>query len=375
MDRSQLNIATRPVAHIDLGKLRTNVHIIRSHVPTGHPIMATIKADAYGHGLVEIGAALANDHVEWLAVATGEEALALVQADVTTPILVLTPVLDPKLVATLASHHVRLTVTDGHVLDVYEASGARTALHVHIKVDTGMGRLGWQPTDPELVQTAQRAAKQHTLEGCFTHFARSDEEDGRAATLLQLEKFFDAIDQFARAGITGLLRHAANTAATFAFPETHFDLVRSGIALYGYNPSHDIASQHGTLVPIARVDAPVVSSRRVPAGTPVGYGGSFVAPEAGFLHTVRFGYADGYPRVLRGPSRIDVHGETFPVTGRVCMDQIMFMSGSEIPLGTPVTVFGGPNFTANDLADAAGTVSYEILTSLGNRVERRYVNR
>lgn len=366
---------THPVAHIDFGKLRTNVQIIRSHVPEKHPVMATIKANAYGHGLVPIAQALAEDHLEWLAVATGEEALALVQAGITTPILVLTPVLDSALVAQLAPHGVRLTATDDHVLNVYEASGAGRTLHLHLKIDTGMGRLGWQPADPQLLSTATRAAKQHTLEGCFTHFARSDEADGQAATRLQLERFLDAIDRLATVGISGLLRHAANTAATFAYPETHLDLVRSGIALYGYDPSHDVASTHGHLVPIARVDAPVVSSRPVPAGSTVGYGGTFVAPASGYLHTVRFGYADGYPRVLQGSALIDVHGATFPLTGRVCMDQIMFMSNEEIPLGTPVTVFGGPNFTADHLADAAGTVSYEMLTSIGNRVERRYVNR
>lgn len=364
----------RPVAHIDLAKLRRNVTTIQAHLSGDQPVMATIKANAYGHGLVPIAQALIDTGITWLAVATGEEAEALLQAGITANILVLTPVLDPELVQRIGTSGVRLTVTDEHVLSVYEASGLGTKLHLHIKVDTGMGRLGWLPSDPGLVSTAIHAAQRHTLEGCFTHFARSDEADGEAATLAQLARFEEAIEQLAHAGITGLIRHAANTAATFAFPQTHLDMVRSGIALYGYNPSADVHSQHGTLEPIAYVEAPLVSSRPVPAGTTVGYGGRFVAEQAGFLHTVRFGYADGYPRVLSAPPLVAAGGQLYAVTGRVCMDQIMFMSEEELPLGMPITMWGGPGFTADHLGALAGTVSYEVLTSLGNRVDRHYVN-
>ena len=344
---------SRPVAHIDLAKLRRNVGIIKAHIPGNQPVLATIKANAYGHGLVPIAQALAQTGITWLAVATGEEAQALLRAGIDTNILVLTPVLDAALVSEIGAQGVRLTVTDEHVLSVYEASGLGSELHLHLKVDTGMGRLGWRPNDPGLVSTAIHAAQRHTLEGCFTHFARSDEADGEAATQGQLAWFAEALEQLAFAGITGLIRHAANTAATFAYPETHLDMVRSGIALYGYNPSSDVHSRHGTLEPIAHVEAPLVSSRPVPAGTTVGYGGRFVAEQDGFLHTVRFVYA---------------------VTGRVCMDQMMFMSEEELPLGLPITMWGGPGFSADQLGALAGTVSYEILTSLGNRVDRHYVN-
>lgn len=365
---------TRPVAHIDLAKLRRNVATIAAHLTGDQPIMATIKANAYGHGLVPIAQELVNTGITWLAVATGEEAQTLRNAGIDTNILVLTPVLDPNLVREIGASGVRLTLTDEHVLAVYEASGLGNELKLHIKVDTGMGRLGWQPSDPGLVSTAIHAAKRHTLEGCFTHFARSDEADGKAATMKQLAKLEQALEQLAFAGITGLIRHAANTAATFAYPETHLDMVRSGIALYGYNPSSDVHSRAGTLEPIAHVEAPLVSSRPVPAGTTVGYGGRFIAEQDGFLHTVRFGYADGYPRVLSAPPLVAASGQLYAVTGRVCMDQMMFMSEEELPIGTPITMWGGPGFSADHLGALAGTVSYEVLTSLGNRVDRHYVN-
>lgn len=365
----------QPVAHIDLEKLRTNVRIIRKHIDPGHPLMATIKANAYGHGLTTIGEALEADNVEWLAVATGEEALALREAGIATKILVLTPVLDATLIAQLAELGVRLTATDEHVLRLYELSGAGKQLHVHLKVDTGMGRLGWMPSDPEMISTAAQADAAHTLEGVFTHFGRSDENQGREATYIQLDRFEQALSKLSEININGLIRHTANTAAAFMYPESHYDLVRSGIALYGYNPSDAVHSQHDELQPIARVEAPIVSSRPVPTGTTIGYGSTMITDRSLYLHTVRFGYADGYPRVVNAPPFVSARNDLHPVSGRVCMDQIMFTSEEQLPIGEPVTIFGGPDYTADNLAASAGTVNYEMLTSLGNRVVRNYLNR
>ena len=357
-----------PTATVSLDALRHNVARVRSHLQPETQLLAAVKANAYGHGAVRVARHFAACGVTHFGVATAGEALELRAGGVTRPILIFSPVYQN--IPELVDYGVSLTVADTHSLDAAKVSGVRAK--VHLKVDTGMGRLGlgWR----EAVELAKHvdAAENLVLEGVWTHFAASDEAD-RAFTEGQLEAFTLFLEGLREHGIDPGLVHAANSAGIFAYPEAHFDLVRPGIALYGYHSSEVVAALEKDLQPALTLTAPVTFVKRVKAGTPVSYSGLWRAPRDTTVATVRVGYADGYPRLLTNKGEVGFKGELKPVAGRVCMDQTMVDVGdAEVEVGDRVTLFGPGGLDAETLAGRVGTISYDLLVSLSSRVERVY---
>ncbi|HKI57210.1 MAG TPA: alanine racemase [Trueperaceae bacterium] len=363
-----------PVATIDLAALEHNLTRLRSYLRPETGVLAAVKADAYGHGAAAVAARLQRAGVTWFGVATPREALALREAGIDDDILLFGPVYDGATVRRLADADVALTLADADGLAALQAARAGRAVRVHLKVDTGMGRLGlpW-PRAARVAQAADRAAD-IALEGVWTHLARAD-EPGRSPTLTQLERFERLLAALRQDGIEPGLRHVANSAGLIAFPEAHYDLVRPGIGLYGYHSGDAVAALEQDLRPVMRLRAPVTFVKRVGAGTPVSYGGTWAADEETTIATVRAGYADGYPRLLSSKGTAGLHGRQVSVVGRVCMDQLMLDAGDlDVRPGDIVTLWGPlPGPTAESLARGIGTIAYELLTRVSPRVPRRYL--
>jgi alanine racemase len=361
-----------PVAHVDLDAIRHNLARVRARIAEGAKVLAAVKADAYGHGLAPVSRALEAAGVAFFGVATPAEAMALREAGVRAGVLLLSPVREPATIARLVEADVSLTATDAASLDAYARADAPGQHRLHLKVDTGMGRLGRPWRDAAELAKAIDRRPNWLLEGVWTHFAASDDED-RSYTLGQIAAYRNALEALEAAGLTPALRHAANSAAIVAYPEAEFDMVRPGICLYGYHSSDVVAALEPDLRPAMRLAAPVTFVKRVAAGTSVSYGNLWRAPQATTVATVRIGYADGYPRPLSGNAWVSILGERRPVVGRVCMDQIMVDVGDlDVAPGDEVTLWGPPGPDAERLARAIGTVSYELLTGVGTRVERAY---
>ena len=359
-----------PHATVSLKTLSHNVAVLRSRLRPETGLLAPVKADAYGHGAVATARHLETQGVAWFGVATASEALELRRGGVSGRILIFTPVYEE--LAELIAHGVALSVVDSTSAEAVVRAAAGQRAHVHLKVDTGMGRLGGG-TESTLATAKQLArAPSVELEGLWTHFACSDEPD-RGYTDLQLARFCEAATALERAGIDVPLKHTANSAATVAYPESHFDLVRPGIAVYGYHSSPHSATFAPELTPAMTLTAPVTFVKRVYKGQSVSYGGLWTAPDDTTVATVRFGYADGYPRALstHPAAQVRLHGQLRPIVGRVCMDQVMVDTGTlDVQVGDRVVIFGPEGPTAEELGEAAGTISYELLVRLGARVTR-----
>jgi alanine racemase len=357
-------------ALVNLSSLTHNVSVIRSHLRPRTNILVAIKADAYGHGAARVGQHLESLGVKWFGVATANEALEL-RKSISANILIFSPVY--KNITELVDYNIALTIADEHSLNAITNADLEKSAKVHLKVDTGMGRLGlmWK----EAAELAQKIAeaKRMELEGVWTHFAASDDED-KTFTLKQLENFQNFLDELRKAGIQPRLMHTANSAATVAFPESHFDLVRPGIAVYGYHSSSFIQEQEPRLRPVMTLTAPITFVKKVKAGTPISYSHMWTAPRDTTIATVRIGYADGYPRLLTNKGEVWLRNQLFPVAGRVCMDQIMIDVGDlEVSLGERVTLFGPEGINAESLGNKYGTISYDVLTGIAPRVERVYI--
>ena len=356
-------------AHISLEALTHNVNRIRSHLKASTKTLAAVKANAYGHGAVATARHLAACGVDWFGVATAGEALELRTGGLTAPVLIFSPVYEG--IPELVNQNIPLTVADEHSLEAIERSGVKEA-RVHLKVDTGMGRLGlsWRAA----VDLAKRidGGEATVLEGVWTHFAQSDSAD-ETFTRQQIEQFQAFLDGLEKEAIEPELVHVANSAAIFAYPDVQFDMVRPGIALYGYHSSPHIAGLEPGLRPALTLSAPITFVKRVKAGTPVSYDALWRAPRDTTVATVRIGYADGYPRLLTGKAEVLVQGEIRPVAGRICMDQLMVDVGDLEPeVGGRVTLFGSGVLDAEAVAGRIGTISYELLVSLSPRVNRTY---
>ncbi len=362
-----------PEAAVSLQTLSANVAALESRLEPGVGILAPVKANAYGHGAVEMAKALERLGVPWFGVATAGEALELRAGGVTSNILIFTPVYEG--LEDLIEEGIRLSVADARSAEAVMGATAGQQAYVHLKTDTGMGRLGEDAAGT--LATAQRLerAGNTVLEGLWTHFACSDDAD-RSYTEIQLGRFHETVAALEHAGIHIPLKHTANSAATLAYPEAHFDMVRPGIALYGYHSSPHSATLAPDLIPVMTLSAPVTFVKRVTTGQSLSYGALWTAPQDTTIATVRFGYADGYPRVLstKRAAQVRLHGRLCPIVGRVCMDQLMVDVGElEVNIGDRALIFGPEGPTAEELGEAAGTISYELLVRLGPRIARCYV--
>ncbi|MBQ6173615.1 MAG: alanine racemase [Clostridia bacterium] len=352
---------------IDLSAIRDNVRTLRGLVPARTGLMAVVKADAYGHGAVQVSRAALEAGASWLAVAHGREGVQLREAGIVAPVLILgaaTPA-DCRLAA---RYGLTLTVCTPEHIRWAAASGG--PVDCHLKLDTGMGRIGARDEgEVRAVLDALESCPDVRLTGCFTHFADAD-GDEMAFTRTQLRRFI------ALSGLLpeGILRHCANSAAIHRLmPEAAFDLVRMGISLYGYPP----VPTDVPLRPAMRWIAPVTYVKTVAAGEPVSYGCTWRAERETRVATVACGYGDGYHRSASGKARALIRGHSVPVIGRICMDQMM-LDVTEVPeaaAGDTVTLLGqdgDARIGAEELAAWSGTISYEVLLAATARVGRHW---
>ncbi len=367
-------------AEIDLDSIRHNAALLKGAVGEQVELMAVVKADGYGHGAVPVARAALAGGASRLAVAMVEEGAALRAAGLDAPILVLgrTP---PSQVAEAIGLDLTLTLVT--LADGEETAAAAQRLgrraRVHVKVDTGMGRLGFPVTRARVKDEIARLCRLDGLEveGIYTHFAASEED--HPFTLAQLERFHDLLGQLRAEGIEFPLRHAANSGAIWNVPEAHLDMVRVGISLYGYHPAGRAGAtgRAAALRPALTWKTAVAQVKEVPAGTSVSYGRTYVTRGPERLATLPVGYADGYSRALSNRGQVLVGGRRAPVVGRVCMDQIVInvthvdgvRPGDEVVL---IGAQGGEELTADDMAGLLGTISYEVLCAIGKRVPRLY---
>lgn len=372
----------RARAEIDLGALRANVRALRARVAPHVRIMAVVKADAYGHGAVRCARAALDAGAEWLGTATPQEALALRAAGITgVPVMcwLWTPG-DPWDAGIEAG--LDMAVSGRWALDEVTAAARRTGgtARVQLKADTGLGRNGCQPADwPELVAEALKAEKEGLVKvtGLWSHFACAD-EPGHPSIAAQLDVFRSMLDYAEKAGIEPEVRHIANSPATLTLPEAHFDLVRPGIAMYGVSPAPELGtSAELGLRPVMSLKASVALVKEVPSGHGVSYGHHYVTGGETTLGLVPVGYADGVPRHASGRGPVLVGGKVRTVAGRVAMDQFVVDLGGDRPApGTEAVLFGSGEHgepTAQDWAEAADTIAYEIVTRIGARVPRVYL--
>ncbi|MFD3584953.1 alanine racemase [Streptomyces sp. NPDC058683] len=374
----------RARAEIDLAALRANVRTLRALAP-GAALMAVVKSDAYGHGAVRCAREAVRAGAGWLGTATPEEALALradpgLPADVRIMCWLWTPG-GPWREAVEADLDVSVSGMWALREVVAAARAAGRPARVQLKADTGLGRNGCQPGDwPELVAEALRAqtAGLVRITGLWSHFACAD-EPGHPSIAAQLTAFREMLAHAEEQGVRPEVRHIANSPATLTLPESHFDLVRTGIALYGLSPSPELGSAADFgLRPVMTLSASLALVKHVPGGHGVSYGHLYVTPGETTLGLVPVGYADGIPRHASGTGPVLVGGKWRTVAGRVAMDQfVVDLGGDEPEVGSEAVLFGPGDRgepTAEDWAQAAGTIAYEIVTRIGTRVPRVYVN-
>jgi alanine racemase len=368
----------RPEIVVDLGAIRRNVGRLRDLVtPDGADVMVVVKADGYGHGIVEAAGAARAAGAPWLGVATIEEALLLRDAGDTGRILSwLTVPGDDWAVA--IDRGVDVTAYSLAELDEIRAAVTGTPARLQLKIDTGLSRGGSTAQDWPALVAAARAGEADAVwrvTGVWSHFACSDEPE-HPANQRQEEAFRDALGAASRAGLRPEVRHLANSAGALLRPSSRFDLVRCGIASYGLDPAPGLGPDVG-LEPAMTVTAPLVLAKRVAYGAGVSYGHTWTAPGETRLGLVPLGYGDGVPRHAGNTAEVWVDGKRRPVRGRICMDQfVVDLGDDEAVPGDEVVLFGAGSAgepTADDWARACGTIHYEIVTRMGGRLRRRYV--
>lgn len=376
-------------ARIDLGAIQTNIRNLKQ-LTVGSPLfMAVVKANAYGHGAYTVARTALDSGAQWLGVARFHEAMELREAGVSAPILIFgfTP---PEAAAELAANNLTATVYGVDMAEALSSEAVKAGVRVraHLKIDTGMGRVGIL-TDARRIDSSAVAGsaleetrrilsfKGLEMEGIYTHFAAADSED-KAYAHYQLSEFNTLLNALKHAGMEFPLRHAANSAGIIDIPDAHFDMVRAGIAMYGLYPSLEVSRDRIRLVPAMDLVSRVSMVKTVPKGFRVSYGMTYETRGQTCIASVPVGYADGYPRLLSSRGTMLVNGRRAPIAGRVCMDQTMLDVG-HIPgvrQGDPVVVFGrqgDETVSVDELAGLVNTINYELVSSLTARVERRYI--
>ncbi len=377
--------------NVDLSALVHNLVQLRRSTASSAQIMAVVKANAYGHGAVTVAKTLIKNGVSFLCVARVSEAVELRDAGIDTPILLFGDVL-PCQVAYMSSHNIRATVTSLETARIIsdEAIKWGNTIKVHIKVDTGMGRLGILPSALSMTHPVDghgpaqeeirniSAMKGLFVEGIYTHFANADCQD-KSHTLGQMALFSDLLKRLDARGICPPLSHAANSAAILEIPQSHLNMVRAGISLYGLWPSIELDHDLAELKPVMSITSAIIHLKKVPKDFGVSYGSTHITPRETTIATVPIGYADGYNRLLSSRGCMIVKGVKVPVVGRVCMDFTMIdvHNVPDVKVGDPVTIMGREGdceVSADDIADLCNTINYEIVASLTRRMPIRYTH-
>ena len=358
-------------AKIDKNAFAHNIKVLEK--AAGTPLMAVVKADAYGHGVAEIVKKAWECGVKWFAVSNPDEAEDVRNTVPYAKILVLSYVMS-KACDHMVQDGISVAVyRSEHIFEMQKsAEKLNKKAYVHLKADTGMGRIGFR-TDEELseVLNALSECPDVVLEGYFTHFASADEADLTFAHE-QLDRYWHFREMIFAQGYVPLC-HASNSAGIIALEDAHFDICRAGISMYGYPPSDEIDMKDMSLKPVMSLISYISYVKNIEAGSGVSYGRTFIAPGISKIATVPIGYADGYLRSLSNKAFAYINGKRVPQVGRVCMDQIMFdVTGIDVNEGDIIELFG-EHVGADELAKQAGTISYELLTGITKRVPRVYI--
>lgn len=366
-------------AEIDLRAIRQNIKKLRSLLNANVKFMTVVKANAYGHGMLEVSQSCVEEGVDYLGVARLEEAIELREAGIELPILVLGHI-EEESAEKLLDYQITATVFNKKFAKALaqKANEKLIKAKVHIKIDTGMGRLGFRPDEETIAFIEEMNSWPGIfLEGIFTHFAAADEDDN-SFTSEQLKIFEHFIKKLEEKAIVFTLKHSANSAAMINMPETHLNMVRAGISVYGLYPSNALkARQEFELIPAMTLKSRVTMLKTLHKGESVSYGRKYFAKKEMTVATVPIGYADGYSRLLSNQAWAMIKGQKASLIGTVCMDQSIFdVSEIEgIKEGDEVILLGKPEegISADDLANIIGTINYEIVCMLSARVARFYI--
>jgi alanine racemase len=364
---------------IDLIKLENNIKEIKSQLDSKTAIMAIVKANAYGHGILEVAKAALKSGAHSLGVAIPEEGVKLRRGGIDCDILVLGGFATDQINLILDYNlSICLFSLDSAMLINKLAGEKRKKVKVHLKVDTGMGRIGVRDREEAVKLGIAINQMEHLiLEGIFTHFSSADEPDQNYSSI-QLDRFVSVVNDFRRAGIHPVWIHAANTASMVNFPKSHFNMVRIGIGIYGYIPGHALDSKRVIKVePVLSWHTRVLHIKSIGVGSAISYGRTYIAQEPRIIATLPVGYGDGYSRLLSNKGWVLIRGKKAPIVGNICMDQMM-VDVTDIPgteVGDDVVLIGRQgdrSIFADDLAKLYGTISYEVLTGISARVPRIY---
>lgn len=371
---------SRVYAKIDLDAVTYNMEQMKQRINGDTKIMAVIKSDGYGHGAIQVAEVLEKyDYIWGFAVATLDEAVVLRTEGIQKPILVLGCIF-PDQYLEMLDNHIRMNVyTEEMAKEIsYMARREGKTAYLHIKLDTGMARLGFAVNE-ESIDAITRISKlpNVNMEGVFTHFAKADETD-KTFTENQIRQFVMMTEKLREKGVTFSYEHCANSAAIIDVKEARFDIVRAGISTYGLYPSEEVNQNAVHLKPALALKSQVAFVKEIEAGTPVSYGGTFVAEKKMKIATIPVGYGDGYPRSLSGKGYVLIRGKKANILGRICMDQFMVdVTDIEgVSFGDKVTLIGrdgNETISVEKLSELSGRFNYEFICALGKRIPRVYV--
>lgn len=369
----------RPVwAEINLANLAHNMREVKRCVKEGVLITAVVKANAYGHGSIYAAKTFLKNGADRLAVATLSEAIELRKGGIDAPILILgyTPISQYSLVI---EHDIIQAIynLEGAVAFSKAAERLNKTGSIHIKIDSGMGRIGFLPTDDAVNDIIEISKLSNVeIEGIFTHFATADEAD-KSYTNLQYDRFMSVVNKLEKKGLSIPIKHVSNSAAIIDLPHFNLNMVRAGIMLYGYYPSNEVNKDRVQLIPAMTLKAKISNIKTVPQNTGISYGHIFVTQRESKIATIPIGYGDGFTRMLSSKIEASVNGKRVPIVGRICMDQCMLdvTEIDDVKIGDEVVLFGYEkgSLNADDIAEKLNTISYEILCMVGRRVPRVYV--
>ncbi len=370
----------RAWAEISLDNIAHNIREIRRITGKSAEIMGVVKADAYGHGVMEVAKTLLENGASRFAVSMLDEAIQLRRAGIEVPILIL-GYTDPRRANEIIQNDVTQSVFSHDLAQALSDEAVRQGkkVKIHIKIDTGMSRIGFLPGYNAVKNVVEISRLPNIIiEGLFTHFATADEKN-REYTNTQFERFMSICCELQRIGIHIPVKHCANSAAIIEYPEMHLDMVRPGIILYGMYPSDDVNKAKIDLKPAMTLKANVIMVKEVEKNTSISYGRIFTTGRTSKIATIPIGYADGFNRMLSNKGKVLINGEFAPVVGRVCMDQCMVDItdiGSNVEVGDEVVLIGAQgqnNITAEDVAQTIGMINYELVCIVGKRIPRAFV--
>lgn len=371
---------SRVYAKIDLDAIAYNMEQMKQNIRPETKVMAVIKADGYGHGAVQIAEMMERWNYIWgFAVATLDEAVVLRTEGIQKPILVLGCVF-PDQYMEMLKHEIRMNIYTEEMAESISRMAAREGktAYMHIKLDTGMSRLGFGINE-QSAETIKRISKMPNvnMEGIFTHFTKADEKD-KSFTKKQIQEFVWMTERLKEKNVRFTYEHCSNSAGIIDVPEANFDIVRAGISTYGLYPSEEVDKTNVKLKPALELKSHVAFVKEIERGTPVSYGGTFVAKEKMKIATIPVGYADGYPRSLSNKGYVLIRGKKAPILGRVCMDQFMVdvTQIEGVSFGDKVTMIGKDGneiLPVEVLSELSGRFNYEFVCDLGKRIPRVYV--